>query len=658
MSIMGSFFGDKNLDNIEKSLDDIFQNIGQQNTHSHYTNNDLSADSMELFSDTDEINKILENITIPPDRVMRYQTYDEIVRSAPFVKRMLRVYQPYILQKNPATGQCYIIRALSETKEGVPENKDEFTRCSNMHKQFIEHYNFVKMLKEKIVPYTVLYGDAFVEIIDKVQEEKKVDLNKIVTLNETIITELNEKTKQLHNCSNKSSHVDQMIETLAESLVYVDNEIDKKKQNSQNDEKAQKFDDVLIRTHKPHKIVILETEYGTRIGYLEVMRDEMTRTTNIAQNLSNIIGRLTQNTSLNKSLNPTDVVDKLITGILKKILIKSNTDDVDRTLRDLDPKIHQFIKNIVVEKGMHEKANKLHQLKVRFIREDRMQQFSLPLTTEYLPYGTSLLDPVILPCKLYILSQLGNIITKLSRAPAIRKWTIEQGTSQMSGQLIQRLKRELNNSRITVEDLGSWKSIPKILSDYKDLYLLRKQGNQSLDVDVTSLGDPSIKVQDLQDARSEIIALSGIPAPYLGYNEVIELREQLVHSNVTFATEISDVQENINNSIIGLTDKLFYLINDNKNQSPNAHANITLIPPIVLILQLIEMTTSSIGNILATFQNLQIPTDPFFLLQHYVPYINWDQFREAAKKYDLENQTKSNMNSSQEDEMGGGMGRY
>ena len=49
------------------------------------------------------------------------------------------------------------------------------------------------------------------------------------------------------------------------------------------------------------------------------------------------------------------------------------------------------------------------------------------------------------------------------------------------------------------------------------MFLLSRNGVKSLDVEVQSLGDPSIKIADLEDARREIISLSGIPAPYLGY---------------------------------------------------------------------------------------------------------------------------------------------
>lgn len=652
MSILGSFFGDKNLENIEKSIDGIFKDIGGTRSSRQETQSDLNTSAMDLFSDSDDINKILESVTIPPDRAMRYQTYEEIVRTAPFIKRMLRVYQPYILQKNPVTNRCYMIKPMSELSEHVAEDKEQFNSAKSRITQFVEYFDFVRLLKNRITPNTILYGDCFVEIINKVEEEKKLDLNKLVALNESDLLKHEGELRQKNN--NVHQYLDYHISRLAENCVIVDNS----PEQDSSSENPKSFDDLLLKVHRPHQIIILETEHGTRLGYLEIMREDLTRTHNIAQSLSNIVGRLTQSQAMGRSLQQEDIVDKLVVGILKKVLSKSGHTDVDRTLRELNPDIYDFIKNIAIERGLQHKINKLHNLKVRFIRADRMQQFSLPLTTDYLPYGTSILDPIILPAKLYILSQLGNVITKLSRAPAIRKWTIEQGTSQMSGQLIQRLKRELNNSRITVEDLGSWKSIPKILSDYKDLYLLQKQGNRSLDVEVSSLGDPSVKVQDLQDARSELIALSGIPAPYLGYNEVIELREQLVHSNVTFATEIADVQENFNDAIKGLTDKIFYLIDGDKNKSPNQHARMILTPPVVLMLQLIEMTISSISNILATFQNLDMDYDPYYFLEQYIPYVNWTEFREAAQKRKLQNQTRDNIGGGEEEDEGpGGFGR-
>lgn len=66
--------------------------------------------------------------------------------------------------------------------------------------------------------------------------------------------------------------------------------------------------------------------------------------------------------------------------------------------------------------------------------------------------------------------------------------------------MIQRLKRELYNTRVSLSDLSSFKSIPKILSDFKDMFILTKGGQAQVDVSVESLGDPSINFWSLYTA--------------------------------------------------------------------------------------------------------------------------------------------------------------
>jgi len=123
---------------------------------------------------------------------------------------------------------------------------------------------------------------------------------------------------------------------------------------------------------------------------------------------------------------------------------------------------------------------------------------------------------------------------------------------------------------------------------------------------------------------------------------VIELREQLVHTNVAFATEISDIQEGLS---AGLT-KFLDIVARIKGLGfvPSQYVSIQLIPPIVLMVQLIEMTLSSIGNMASAFQSMLIPFDPYFLLEKYIPYIDWESFKERAKQYKTDMDTEADLN--------------
>lgn len=127
----------------------------------------------------------------------------------------------------------------------------------------------------------------------------------------------------------------------------------------------------------------------------------------------------------------------------------------------------------------------------------------------------------------------------------------------------------------------------------------------------------------------------------LGFGDTVELREQLVHANVAFATEIVDQQEMDNAAVNKIIDTIAEI--KGLKYKPSDHVSISMIPPVVLILQLIEMTLSSIGNIAGVFTNMGVGMDPYFFLEQYIPHIDWKAFKEAANQRDLENRTKTQL---------------
>jgi hypothetical protein len=330
----------------------------------------------------------------------------------------------------------------------------------------------------------------------------------------------------------------------------------------------------------------------------------------------------------------------------------------DDLVKNFNEDVYYFVKRIFIEQGIDNKINKINPIKVRFISPTKMVSFSSP-SNEHYPYGESVVENLILPCKLFMLSQLSNSITKLSRASLIRKWKVDVGGTQMQRPLIEKLKRELYNTRVTLNDLSSLKNIPKILSDFKDMFILTKQGQTPVDVEIESHGDPSIKVADLEDARKEIITLSGIPPQYLNSAETFELREQLVQTNVSFAITISDLQEEINESLNKLIDIISEM--NGLEYKPTEYINVSLIPPSALILQLLETTLSSVGNIVNTFQQMNINVDPFYFLEQYVPHIDFDSFKlanevsEDFKNVETEIEQKVEMNNDDNNMSRGGM---
>lgn len=191
---------------------------------------------------------------------------------------------------------------------------------------------------------------------------------------------------------------------------------------------------------------------------------------------------------------------------------------------------------------------------------------------------------------------------------------------------------------------------------YKDLFVFSQNGQTPVDVETQTFGDPNVKTEDLEDQRKEIIALSGVPAPYLGLHDVVELREQLVHSNISFANEIVNIQENINDSLNQIADIVGRI--KGLNYRPSDYAKVNLLPPVVLLLQVIESTLSSVGNVAGVFQNLELDFDPYYFLEQYVPHIDWADFRDKAQQYKSISNTKTELGGGEDQQGGGGGGMF
>lgn len=233
----------------------------------------------------------------------------------------------------------------------------------------------------------------------------------------------------------------------------------------------------------------------------------------------------------------------------------------------------------------------------------------------------------------------------------------ETGSREDSAGLLQQLKRNFKNQRITASDILASKDIANTLSDFKDMVTFTKKGLPFVDVTPFEMSPANLKVDDLEDQRKEIIALSGIPSSYLGWPEPMELREQLVHVNVSLATEISNIQENFNENIGKILDRIFEICEC--KHKPTKYLKIHLFPPVVLILQLIESTLTSTSNILNLFRDVpSLAIDAEYLLKQYVPFVDWkavlDSGSQAKVKKAIETEANPQAANANQQPMGGG----
>jgi hypothetical protein len=320
----------------------------------------------------------------------------------------------------------------------------------------------------------------------------------------------------------------------------------------------------------------------------------------------------------------------------------------------LNDELYYSLKRILLDTNINNLFYK--KLQVRFISVDSMYKFPISTSSTY-PFGESIIDPLIYPGKLYLLTQLSNMVTKLSRSSIIRKWTVDVGSRENESDILNRLKKQIRNQKITASDLTSSKEIPRLLSDFRDFVTFTKKGQRFVDVETLQHGDPNIGIRDLEDQRKDLVALSGVPAAFLGYQDHYELREQLIHTNIQFATTISSIQHTTNDSLNKLMDKVSLDVGFENPMSD--YVRVSLVPPVSLILQLVESTINSVSNIQRVFMEMPVlkEADPTYLLRRYVPYIDWDDYLREAKAFKLKKDVLKDKQAMDPNAgMGGGFG--
>ena len=198
------------------------------------------------------------------------------------------------------------------------------------------------------------------------------------------------------------------------------------------------------------------------------------------------------------------------------------------------------------------------------------------------------------------------------------------------------------------------------MEDGSKMIVVQKNGQTQFEITSERLGDPNVRVQDIQDFKQDIALLSGIPALRLGLMDGSELREKIVNANIQFAEQIIYYQRNLNIAINKLFDTILYKLTDKKIPIPlSSIINISLNEPHALKLfqvqNLISTVSTIIGTLSQTVPNFQNEFDVITMLKELLPEFDWDKYMkpENPKENELDEKI-GNQQSQQNQQQSGG----
>ena len=402
--------------------------------------------------------------------------------------------------------------------------------------------------------------------------------------------------------------------------------------------------DIHLNYVSPRNVIIIEKDsylYGYLIVEDLVNNNSSEQTIDAFKRFSTgVTGSLTTKEETKETSE--ELVNKITKEVLNKVvhnirLNKArtfNNDGLDyfSTLNISDEALTSL--KVLIYSKVKEKSK----LKFRFLTPDSMVNFSGTID-KFGPYGTSILDPLVGPVKLFSLALMSSVVSRLSRAAVMRKWTIETGGKRNHKEIIEKTKQELKSKSITYDKINSIQNISEIVTDFRDMATIQINGQRYIDMEVLPMNDRGLPLNDLNDLKNDIIAAGGVPAVYLNLGDNIDLRETLVHLNITFANDIIDKQTSIEKGLDNLFNNIFKKVLKYNNYEDgdfyiSNYCTAKLNPPLVLQIQSDEAMITTVSNITQLLKNSNISVDPVDLFKKYIPSINWDDLIRKGKTYD------------------------
>ena len=660
--------------------------ISRQSESKSIEDEEYTKDLNQLLnSNTDDILKIFNDFNISNNRKKLYNLYNEISEINPIAYRMLKVYVDNILVKDTQTKQFINIKENEQNEkiDNISEAKKKLV--INFIKMVLIYFDIQNKLKNNIIPNTLKHGDYYIEVVDTTPVENIIRTKKELLTESIEIIDNNRKTRyqakfgylelpnkelqesvtefkspknatfgeRLHDMI-KSKEIQEADINLLSSILGLEQEENPEKDVTFNFENFQELDfnclkNVFLRLVSPSNVIKVEKD-GIQYGYLIIEElDDQEDTDNEINLYARFMSDDGSKSNQGKNKEITDqIVDKFTDSIIGKL--GEYLQSKDYYMGDLPEELQLSLKVI-----LYEKIKKQTKLKFRFLEPDKLINFHTNID-KFAPYGTSIFDPIVLPVKLYTVALMASVISRLSRASVLRKWNIEVGNRRNHAQIVENVKKELKSKNITFDDLSSMKSISQILTDFRDIATVTKNGQKFIDLELMPMQDRALPINDLQDLRNELIAATGIPSVYLNIGDQAEQRETLVNLNLGFANTIAGYQGYVEDGLNHLLNTIFKIILkynnlDYKTFNLSQYFKLTLNAPLVLQLQNSEAVISTVANIIGILQQTQINVNPIELFKQYAPTMNWDKIQQSGEDQ-IKEQMKQQMLQTQAPQAG------
>jgi hypothetical protein len=179
----------------------------------------------------------------------------------------------------------------------------------------------------------------------------------------------------------------------------------------------------------------------------------------------------------------------------------------------------------------------------RVLENWQVIHFRLMANDNFLPYGSSILEPARRVWRQLILMEDAVMVYRIVRSPERRVFYIDVGNvaPQDIPQYMEKVQTQLKRNQVVDSDTGRVDLRYNPMSTDED-YWVPTRGEFSSRIETLPGGQFTGDIEDLQYIQSKLFAALKIPKSYLGYEQDIGSKSTLSQEDVRFARTIQRIQ--------------------------------------------------------------------------------------------------------------------
>lgn len=565
-----------------------------------------------------------QQVAIESSRMSKYNDYDDISKSLPFVTAAINIYVD-----NMTTPDNNYEQFLNISHSFSKNQSSSISYILRNIDQIAKHIN-IEDITDQIAYDLYKYGDYFIEIeetqsvltkykilIDS-ENEYIPKINNNVTVEHTFKLKMSEPQNVKNSRKKEPIPILECDEVIIESSPTSNNDINditiltESKDDKPNENESIPLYQISAVVHSPKNVVII---YKGRniLGYLLILP------------------------------TPGEIpIGEAMGNQILDTIFKNGLNEVKNVVKE-NPQYATYISALLnsYDSGVSE-------VKTKYIPKEKMIHRANGNLN--FPYGTSRLDAITEYAKYSIIGQRSNMLYRFTRAPSLRVFKVDTGLDTDSAKYIQQVKREISQRKYSLNPKLDIDTLSQTLTQFDDIWVPTRQGQEFFTIDQTVSGDLQSKVEDLRMLDNHIISGLQLPPIYLGLDRGEDSRYTLSQMNANFGKSIYRLNKILSSGIDELIKGIYGIVFDD---TPLLNSIVVgLQKPTSLYVERESEIYSNISNIMQTMDSLKIPKS--YYMSKLMPWIDKNELEESNLEESVNNiETSKGDNGSDDDDDNG-----